>query len=291
LTKEHFMKSFKKFAASLAVGAAMAGASASASAAVSLIFYDEFFQEIGKVDNNLGGNSVGFNGNILGWNVTAVGGITYQPDGITRLELSGTTAIRKAGSFKCQISGGGGLINDGAGDPWGVAITLGTSYANSTACNATQAAAGGYTNNVLRIRVQETSFAVPSPNPAKLVYSLTSSLVSPPGGTVGGTVITGFDGLNNTAATTFGPIALSNANSLGGNFDSVTVASPNLFVQAGLDLIAGVSGRDANAMAAGSGFQWNMDLRSVPEPGTLALLGVSLLGIAALRRRSVSLQA
>lgn len=286
------MKVFKKFAASLAVGAAMAGAAAPASAAVSLIFYDEFFQEIGKVDNNLGGNSVGFNGNILGWSVTAVGGITYQPDGITRLELSGTTAIRKAGSFKCQISSLGGLINDSFGDPTPTAITLSAAYANSTACNTTQAAAtGGYTNNILRIRVQETSFAVPNPNPAKLAFSLTSSLISPPGGTVSGTVITGFDGSNGTNATTFGPVALSQANSLGGSFDSVTVASPNLFVQAGLDLIAGPSGTNANAMAVGTGFQWNMDLRAVPEPGTLALLGVSLLGIAVLRRRSASLQA
>ena len=287
------MKVFKKVVASLAVGAAMAGVSAPASAVVSLIFYDEFFQEIGKITNALGGRTVGFNGNVLGWSINAVGGTTYQPDGITRLELSGTTARRLAGSQKCSISAGGGNANDINDDyTFGFSLTLSSAYANTAACNATQSAAvGGYTNNILRIRVEETSFDVPSPNPTKLTYSLTSALQSPPGGTVGGTVVTGFDSMGNTNNTTFGPISLMSGNGLGGNIDTVTVAGPNLFVQAGLDLIAGASGQNNNAMAAGSGFQWNMDLRAVPEPGTLALLGVSLLGIAALRRRSVTLQA
>jgi hypothetical protein len=286
------MKVFKKVVASLAVGAAMAGVSAPASAVVSLIFYDEFFQEIGKITNALGGRTVGFNGNVLGWSINAVGGTTYQPDGITRLELSGTTARRLQGTQKCSISAGGGNANDVNDEfTFGLSLTLSAAYANSTACNNTQTAAGGYTNNILRIRVEETAFNVPSPNPTKLVYSLTSALQSPPGGTVGGTVVTGFDAGGNTNSTTFGPVSLMNGNGLGGNLDTVTVAGPNLFVQAGLDLIAGAGYTNANQMAAGTGFGWNMDLRAVPEPGTLALLGVSLLGIAALRRRSASPQA
>jgi hypothetical protein len=285
------MKAFKKLAATLACGAALAAASAPASAAVSLIFYDEFFQEIGKISNTVaGGTTVSFDGTILGWRVTAVGGTTYQPDGITRLEMSGVQAFRRAGSFQCTSSGISQMGD--ATDVYAATLTMSAAYANTAACNATvAAAAGGYTNNIIRVRVEETAFAVPNPNPAKMVYSLTSSLIAPPtGGTVSGTVITGFDALAQTNSTTFGPAPLWTGNSLGGNFDSVTVASPNLYVQAGIDLIAGASFRDAAAMTAANGFSWNMDLRAVPEPGTLALLGVSLLGIAALRRRSASSQ-
>lgn len=287
------MKAFKKLAASLACGAALAAVSAPASAGISMIFYDEFFQEIGKITNTVtNGTNVSFDGSILGWRVTAVGGTTYQPDGITRLTMSGNSAFRRTGSNQCTAGGNSGTAQMGTTDDvFTTTLTLSAAYASSAACNATVAASGGFTNNILRVRVEETAFAVPNPNPTKLVYSLTSALQAPPpGGTVSGTVITGFDALGNKNNTTFGPAALWGGNSLGGAFDTVSVASPNLYVQAGIDLIAGTSFRGAAGMASGDGFGWSMDLRAVPEPGTLALLGVSLLGIAALRRRSASLQ-
>lgn len=272
------MKSLKKVLAGALVSAGLLGASSQASATLSLVFQDQFFNDI-AVFTTTTETDVAFKGTILGWNVgVSVGGTTYSP--VYQLSMGGAGVFRNTvagGSFgNCSITG---LVTSGFTS---YAPTLTSGY--SSLCNS----ASGAVNSVLRIVVRDDSFPQATSG-VNLDYSLQSGrTVAPePGLTAQGKVLASVTSAPPGFFQYLGPNqALWQNTPVNTSFAVGAISSATTTLELGIDLYSPSTYANTPAGRQAGQFLWTMDIStSIPEPGTLALLGLSLLGFAAMRRR------
>ncbi len=267
------MKLVKKLLAGAGLAAALAAPSANAT--LILAFFDGAGNRLGGFTTSLNNNVVNFTGTINGWNVSLASG-NVQTINPLDANIGGTASRNCAfGALGCSA----GLVGIATGfGPDGPQVIGSTGPTTA----ATQ-------NTTLKIRLTLLDYPIPAGTTRQLVDALTfsSNPVAP------ATSLSVFDAgaaSGGSGLQNLGTVVFNGTNNLG------TVSNVN-FGNAPLDpngLINLTFGFDLTTAALqpsqqGDQFTYANSVRSaIPEPGSLALLGLGLVGLAALRRRKAA---
>jgi len=315
------MKLFKKFLVAGGVVISALGAPNASAVPVPLpLMVLSFFDGSGNrlasnVTSNIFNDKLSFNGFVNGWSVSATAGTINNADPLS-IQIGGS--IRKS----CSIGGGTGAVcplnattSLGLGSQENTQIfnilspnfLLGLNGAAPINLNNTaglNAALGGVgtpnvgsdlTNNTLKIRLTVLNYAVPVGNDTTFTDSLSFTGITAVG-TTATTFFTSNPGVTTTPAAlgTINMTGTQNANA-NSNLSTVLVANvcstfppalPGPPCQPTVNLTFGFDLFSTGTQTGQQTFDFtNTVTNDVPEPGTLALIGLGLLAAGSLRRR------